>query len=434
MPRGTFKSSIITVGFTLQMILNDPNVRILIDSETYSKAKDFLSEVKGHLEDNTRYREIFHVIHGCYPDDNKKDPSVRWTDRAVDLACRTYKRKEPSISVSGIDRSINGMHYDLVIADDLHSERNVTNKDMIDNVKRHYKLIFSLLDPGKPMVVIGTRWDYQDLYQEMLENERHRFNVIIRKAHFPTSDQLFFPERLTEEFLAEQKKTQGSYIYSCQYENEPVDDETATFKMSYMNRIKWELVKDKPINWFMAIDPGGDGAYSDFAAFVLAGMDYQQEIYVRQVHRAKMTYSQIVKLMFDWHLKYAPRTIALETVATQKSIQYILNSEQKDRGIWLPVREITSRQSTKEDRIEALAPFYEFGRVHHIEECNQLEDLEYELLHFPKGQHDDMIDALATILEIASPPTGRRVRGRERERERDTVRTEDKPRSPVTGY
>lgn len=428
MPRGTFKSSIVTIGFTLQYILNDPDARILIDSETYSKAKNFLAEIKGHLEDNTKFREIFKSIHGVYPDEGKKNPSVRWTDNAVDLACRTIKRKEPSISCSGIDRSINGMHFDLIIGDDLHSEKNVTNKDQIDQVIEHYKLLFSLLDPGCPLIIIGTRWDYQDLYQYILENERHRYNIIIRSAI--EDGELLFPERLTEDFLEEQKKTQGNYIFSCQYMNNPVDDETATFKQSYFRHTNWELVKDRPINWYVSVDPSQEGPYSDYAAFTLVGMDHQQELYVRQVHRAKMNYSEIVNLMFDWHVKYKPQRMALETIATQKSIEYILNDEQKNRGIWLPVQIIKSRTASKELRIQALAPYYENHRVHHIKEANQIADLEYELLHFPKGTHDDVIDSLATILEIAHPPTGRRLG---RERERKPQRLADKPRSPVTG-
>lgn len=429
MPRGTFKSSIITIGFAIQYMLNDGEARVLIDSETYSKAKNFLAELKGHLEDNQKLREIFKYIHGEYPDAFKKDSSTRWSDGAIDLSCRKNKRKEPSISCSGIDRSINGMHFDLIIADDLHSEKNVTTKDQIEQVIDHYKLCFSLLDPGCPMIVIGTRWDYQDLYQYMLENERHRYNIIIRKA-IEDDGELLFPERLTAKFLEETKKIQGNYIFSCQYLNSPVDDETATFKQSYFRHTDMGSITSRPMNIYMAIDPSFEGQYSDYAAFVLVGMDYMQELYVLQVHRAKMNYSQIINLMFEWYLKYKPRSIALETIATQKNIQYMLNDEQKNRGIWMPVKEIKSRTATKESRIEALAPYYEFGRVHHIKEANQIDELEYELLHFPKGSHDDVIDALATILEIASPPT---QRGGRRERETNRKRTYDKPRSPVTG-
>jgi predicted phage terminase large subunit-like protein len=429
MPRGTFKSSIVTIGFTLQYILNNPNARILIDSETYSKAKIFLAEIKGHLEGNQKYRAIFKQVHGVFPDDNKKNGSVRWKDNEVDLACRTRPMKEPSITCSGIDRSINGMHFDLIIEDDLHSEKNVTNKEQIQQVIDHRKLAQSLLDPGMPRITIGTRWDYQDAYQHVLTNQRNSYNIIIRKA-IEDDGTLLFPERLTNEFLEEQKRDQGNYIFSCQYFNTPVDDDTATFKQSYIKRIDWELVKDRPMNWFMAIDPSYEGEYSDYAAFILAGMDHQQEMYVRQVYRAKMNYMDIINLMFEWYAKYQPRRIALETIATQKNIQYMLNNEQKRRGVWLPVQEIKTRQNTKEERIKSLAPYYEFGRMHHIIQSNQLDDLEYELLHFPKGTHDDMIDALATVLEIATPPTGRRV---DRERADRVKRAGDKPRSPVTG-
>ncbi len=432
MPRGSFKSSVVTIGFTLQMLLNDPDNRILIDSETFSKSKAFLAEIKGHLQDNDKYRDIFFTIHGCYPDDKKKDDL--WTDSQVNIAARRRVKKESSISCAGIDVTKTGMHYDLIVMDDLHSEKNVTTKEQIEQVKDHYKLALSLIDPGKPIIVIGTRWDYNDLYQHILDNSRDVFNVLVRRAHNPDGT-LFFPERLTEAELQMRKKEQGSYIYSCQYENNPVDNETATFKRSDVNnaRVSWELVKDRPINWYVSIDPSYEGPYSDYAAFILAGMDYNREIYVKEILRRKMTYGDIINVMFDWHKKYNPKRIILETVATQKSIQYELNNEQKRRGTWLPVEEIKSRSKSKEERIRGLAPFYEFGRIYHIKEARQLDDLEYELIHFPKGQHDDMIDALATVLEKATPPNNRTTSEKSIICRSKLINASLKPRSPITG-
>lgn len=428
LPRGTFKSSIVTIGFTLQYILNDPDARILIDSETYGKSKNFLAEIKGHLEGNPKYRAIFKHIHGTFPDSNRKDSSIRWTDTAVDLSCRTHVKKESSISCSGVDRSINGMHFDLIIEDDLHSEKNTTNKEQIQQVIDHRQLADSLLDPGCPKITIGTRWDFQDAYNDVLSRQRASYNIMVRMA-IEDDGSLFFPERLSQKFLDERRRDQGAYIYSCQYMNNPVDDETATFKHSYFKNIAWDLVKDKPINWCFTVDPSMEGPYSDRAALVLAGLDAEGNLYVRQIHASKMNYAGIIDLMFDWNQRYQPRRIAIETIATQSNIRYMLNAEQKTRGIWLPITEIKSRSSSKEDRIRALAPYYEYGRVFHVEECNQLEDLEYELTHFPKGANDDVIDALATILEIATPPSRRQHHSRE-----DKIkRTSFKPRSLVTG-
>jgi hypothetical protein len=73
MPRGTFKSSVVTIGLSLQKILNDADVRILIDSETFAKAKAFLAEIKGHLEGNEAFREVYYTLYSSYPDSKKRD-------------------------------------------------------------------------------------------------------------------------------------------------------------------------------------------------------------------------------------------------------------------------------------------------------------------------------------------------------------------------
>lgn len=429
MPRGTFKSSVVTIGFSLQCILNDPDIRILIDSETFSKSKAFLSEIKGHLTDNDKFREVYHTIFGSYPDAKKRDDI--WADSQLNVSARKRQRKEPTISCAGIDVTKTGMHYDLIIMDDLMSEKNITTREQIDQVIDHYRLGLSLLDPGCPLIVIGTRWDYKDVYQYILDNEVGRFNILVRKAHNPDGS-LFFPERLTQEFLDQTRKSQGSYIFSCQYENEPVDNETATFKRSDIRRIDWDLVKDRPMNWYMSVDPSWEGPYSDYVGMTLAGMDNNRELYVRQLMRMKMTYSQIIGILFDWYMQYSPREIIIETIAQQKSLQYMLNDEQKRRGLWLPITEIKSRRASKEERIRGLAPYYEFGHIYHVKGANYLDDLEEELIHFPKGTHDDLIDSLATILERAVPPS-RSQRTEEGGARLKYLRSLDKPRSPVTG-
>ncbi len=432
MPRGTFKSSVVTIGFTLQYILNDPNARILIDSETHTKAKAFLSEVKDHLEGNALYREVFKHIHGVYPEGVvKKKKDLLWTDSQLRLACRTRAMKEPSIMVSGIDKSINGMHFDLIICDDLHSERNVTNKEQIQQVIDHWKLAYSLIDPGKPVIVIGTRWDYNDLYQEILDLHREEFNIIVRRA-VKDDGTAFFPQRLPLEELEKIKKKQGNAHFSNQYQNEPISEEDAPFKRESIIRREWKIVKDRPINWYLMVDPSFEGPYSDFAALVVGGMDYQRDIYVRHVLRKKMNYSQIIDNIFDLNNRYKPKVIVIKVVASAKSLMYELNNEMKRRGVWLPIRELRDNKQGKEDRIKALCPFYEYGHAFHIADCPQLDELEYEMLHFPKGKHDDILDAYASLLEIATPPNSKTTPEGDDEYSRHRVAF--KPRSPQMGY
>lgn len=433
MPRGTFKSSVVTIGFTLQFILNEPNARILIDSETHTKAKAFLAEIKGHLEKNEQYRAYFKAIHGVYPDgvSTRRNKDLLWTNAEVVLASRTKPMKEPSIMVSGVDKSVTGMHYDLVIMDDLHSASNVTNPEQIQKVKDHWKEAYSLLDPGKPLVVIGTRWHFVDLYQEILDNHRDEYNIIVRRAIKPDGT-AFFPSRLPLEELEKIKMKQGSAHFSNQYQNEPISADDATFKREYMVRREWNLVEKTPINWYILVDPSFEGPYSDRAALVVAGMDYLRNIYLRHVFASKMTYSKIIDSLFDLNNKYQPKVIGIKLVsAAGKSFMYELNNEMKRRGVWLKVRELRDQKGSKEDRIKGLAPFYEFGHAFHVKECPQLLDAEEELLKFPVGQHDDIIDAYASLLEVATPPNPNRQHSEDKKTRKRIYSV--KPRSAITG-
>lgn len=434
LPRGVLKTTTITIGFVLQWFLVYPESRVLLDSETSTNSSGFLAEIKGHFEGNDTYREIFKACHGVYPDANSKDKNSRWNTSAIDLACRTKARKEPSIDTGGVDTTKNSRHYDLIIFDDLHSEINTQTKEQIEKVKTHWKLAYSLLDPGCPVIVIGTRWDFNDLYQMIIDEHKAKFNIIARCAEAPDGE-LLYPAKLSKDFLLSKRELQGSYIYSCQYMNEPVDADTAKFKREYFQYRNWNEVSGIPMNWYLTIDPGGDGKQSDYAALVLSGMDYQENLYVRYIIKAKLTEGQIVTATIDMYRKFQPRRVIVETLAgAGKSIILAYKTKMKELGIWLPIQYIEHRVTAKTARIETLAPKYEFRHVFHIRECPQIKELEDELIRFPKAKNDDVSDAFATVLEVASAPLNN-----QRQREHDVDRKKlykklNTVRSPMIGY
>ncbi len=56
-PRGFGKSTILTITRAVYEILRNPNIRILIASNTQLQAEVFLREIKFHLEHNPRVLE-----------------------------------------------------------------------------------------------------------------------------------------------------------------------------------------------------------------------------------------------------------------------------------------------------------------------------------------------------------------------------------------
>lgn len=160
MPRGTFKSSIASVGYPIWLLLNNPNLRILIDSELYSNSKNFLREIKQHLMADylTDYFGEF-----------KSEAS--WNEGEIIIKQRTKVLKEASITASGIGSEKTGQHYDVVIMDDLNSPTNSMTPEGRERVIMHYRYNTSILEPDGIMVLVGTRYATNDAIGFVLSNE-----------------------------------------------------------------------------------------------------------------------------------------------------------------------------------------------------------------------------------------------------------------------
>lgn len=408
LPRGSFKTSVVTIGYTIQAIMQNPDIRILIANEKFDNAKDFLSEIKGHFEHNEKFRQFY----GDWLS------QFGWREDSIIVSQRKKNLKEPTVSCAGIEVVKVGMHYDLIIMDDLVSDKNTTTKDQMDKVKDFYKLALSLLEPDGKIVVIGTRWSFNDLYNHLIENEKHRFNYFIRGA-YNKDGSLWFPQRLTEDFLQDQRKSQSSYQFACQYLNSPVDDESARFKKDWIKyysiHLGGKLIPEvnekakvyhgiKDCNVYLHVDPAtSDRKRGDYTAFIITAVSPDDYIFILEAKREKINLTQLISRLFEYYKKYNPRRILIEMQATQAMIKFPLFEEQKRRRIYLPIEEIQhSWQKSKEDRISGLVPRFEFGTIFIKSDMAELED---ELIRFPVGQHDDLIDALSFGLKYWKKPS-----------------------------
>jgi hypothetical protein len=94
--------------------------------------------------------------------------------------------------------------------------------------------------------------------------------------------------------------------------------------------------------------------------------------------------------------------IGVETVAYQKALMHFIQDEMRKRKIALPIHAVNRGPDvSKNMRIRSLVPRFEWQRI--LLRPGLL-DLEDELFKFPRGSYDDILDALASIEEIAHPP------------------------------
>lgn len=227
--------------------------------------------------------------------------------------------------------------------------------------------------------------------------------VVVYKGAVDRTGNLFFPERLSHEKLEELRRTLGSYIYANQYQNKILPDEKAPFKKGW---IKYFDVLPKNGQSFVFIDPAlSEQHEADYTALVSVYATTDKQLYVTHAKRYRINPTKIVDLIFNAHESIRPRHIGVEDVAFQRALLYMLDTEMKRRGVVLPVSGIKpSNQKTKEMRIMALVPYFEWGRIYLR---RGLLDLEDELAQFPRARHDDLLDALASAVESVAYPTER---------------------------
>lgn len=182
-PRGTFKSSIGTVAYPIWLLLRNPNLRILIDSEIYTNSKNFLREIRAHLES-----ESFTRIFGDYTTDV-------WNETELIIKPRNRVLKEASITASGIGAQKTSQHYDVIIFDDVNGPTNSVTQEQREKVISHYQMAQSLLDPGGIFLITGTRYSEGDLIGWAIKNELG-FQTLDHLLKVPKTDDIRIIEPL----------------------------------------------------------------------------------------------------------------------------------------------------------------------------------------------------------------------------------------------
>lgn len=380
----------------IQKLLINPNLRIFITNERLDNASSFLREIKSHFEKNEKLRYLY----GNYVNDEGK-----WSQTQIIVRPRTRNAKEPSIQCGSLDSSLVSQHYDIIIADDLVSRNNINTKEQMDKVKQYWKDLISLLEAGGLIVDVGTRWNFDDLHGELLEDSS--YDKFIRSC-WDTSHVPIFPEKFTMASLQEIKNSIGSYDFSCLYENSPTDNESSAFTRSYFeNRFAENRLLDRRLNTFITIDNAPSTKRgSDYSGIIVNSVDTDNKWYLRHVLRFKGNSPALIDKIFELHNYFNPLIIGIEQKSYEDLIKPFFDEECRRRNIFPNVIELKDKGLRKEDRIKGrLQGRFETRSIYLKENpTDNTEDLVDELVRFPVGQYDDLADALQYQSEIAYKP------------------------------
>jgi predicted phage terminase large subunit-like protein len=411
LPRNHLKSSIVTIGFVIQNIIKDPNIRILIGNGVWDMSRKFLDEIKAQLE-MSQLKYLF----GDFV-------SARWNADEIICKQRTKPVREPTVMTTGVEAEQTGGHYDLIILDDLTGLQNSQTPEQREKTKRFRRSMINLLDPKKGMLIeIGTRWHLDDTFSVIFEKERKYYDIMIRKV--VENGKLIFPKKFAKKFDPVKKDwldvddpTCMDYIdhlkasmpldeFSAQYLNQPFSSENQLFKNEYF---KYWRERPKGLYIAMTIDLASSAEmYADETAIVVCGMDHEYKIYVLDYVKGRWgTASEVVERIFQTQEKWHPNVIGMETMGYQRIYKLSCEAEMRKRRNYFSIDEVrTGPQKSKFERIKLLEPFYRDGKVYHAL-WMQRKDLENQLQVISqdglKGKRDDLADAMSMALPFLRP-------------------------------
>lgn len=409
-PRGHLKSTLITIGYPVQRIVKDPNVRVLILNATWQMAVDFLTEIKRHLTQNEYLLELFGNVAVNPPE---------WAADRITLNRTDMNIKGPTVWATGIESNLTGSHPDLIIMDDLMNRDNINTRDQIEKIILRYKDALDLLEPGGQLIVIGTRWIEGDLYSWLMDRELgiyKSYDVMIERAYTGdlisgTEFQALWPEKFTRQELMTRQREKGWYEFSAQYLNDPVPVEDADFKREWFQYFDREEMRGKEMRTIATVDPAISlEKDADFTGIAVTGIDQFANLFIKDIVRKRMKPNEIINAIFYLDEMWHPQLWVIETIAYQKALAYALRDEMQRRRRFLPIQEINQHERSKDQRIRGMQPVYMNKKVFHPKNHALVPYLEEELLHFPRGRHDDMIDALSMAFDFLTPPRPRKTR------------------------
>jgi predicted phage terminase large subunit-like protein len=404
-PRGSAKSSIVGCILPLHHICFDPGPKfIVLVSKTEGHAIRLLDTIKSVLD----YSKPFHDYFGYHGMMNAR--VWKTTEIVTDQG--------DMIMTRGTGQQVVGLKHlnqrpTLIIVDDPEDMNNTkTDESMEYNFRWLMQSLYPSMDPRSGrMIIIGTP-QHQRCIVETLK-DAHGWKTLHYKS-IQDDGTALWPEWWPIERLEGVRKEMESVgrvsMFYREFQCQVIGDEDQLFKEEYLryyegnlefNRQKdaflhitrlndhyYEKPRITPINIFMGIDPASSVAKSaDFSTIVPLGVDRAQNRYVLPYFRARVTPMKLAEHIMQYYDLYPARRTRIESTGYQEMLREYLRSQKHIPG--LEIKEAPRTQ--KSVRLESMQPYFASGKMHIQPQMRELID---ELLMYPRGKHDDLLDGL----------------------------------------
>jgi predicted phage terminase large subunit-like protein len=312
---------------------------------------------------------------------------------------------------AGVGGPLTGKGADILLIDDpVKNAEDAASKTMRDKAWEWYQsTAYTRLEPNGAAILIMTRWNEDDLAGRILKDMQgggEHWEVLDLPAIADENDQLgrkvgeaLWPERFTIERLLEIKKTLGTYYFSALYQQRPQPQGQTRFRREWFryatkeNGVYTLQTTTGPKRWdeslcwkFQTCDPSAsESETADFFALSTWAVTPDKELVLLGCVHIRADTTKHDDVLAQARMRWNPtfqgvenKTFGLNIIQALVKLGYAIKALKADID--------------KVSRSIPISTRYENGMVYHMKDADCLDEYELELLAFPNGAHDDLVD------------------------------------------
>lgn len=406
--RESAKTSLAKILMTKMLCFKERGY-INIDSYDKNNSETFLFDIAQNLLTNRRIIRDFGFIY------QKKRSQEEMTMTRLG---KFITKNDILVEAHSVAESVRGRLYgsqrpDFVCGDDFETNKTKDSEAYTAVTKGHFEEFATGLDSKAGILYLGNYITKTGIVQWIMDRAKKDDKIRVRMVPIeengkPTWESKYcMTNKEAEETgkisLEEKKKQFDFVVYQTEMMNNPIGSEQQIFKKEMFKHISYDEVMKMNCRVFMTIDTAiSQKTSADNTGISIIFVD-REGYWNVMTFRRKMTPKELLDFIFEYWEKYHIEEVGIEKTVYKMTLIEFFQDEMRKRNKHPTIKDLLHGGTKKEERIRgSLLGRYESGSIRHIE--NYCEGLEDELLAFPIGNHDDVIDSLSYGDQIAKSP------------------------------
>ena len=415
MPPRVGKSFLVSESFPPWALGRYPELQIVSTSYSAGLVEQFSRGIRRTIREDERYRALFPMV----VLDEETQAVGRWQLRVAEEKGRS--RVAGGYRAVGVGGGLTGFGADILLIDDPVANADDANSEVVrESTWNWYATVArTRVMPGGGVLVVQTRWHDDDLSGRIIELMKQDANADqFKVVSYPAlaefdephrkAGQALHPERYDERAYAQIRASVGPSVWNALYQQNPVPDEGEFFKkddVQYYNELPPTASLCFYASWDCAIS---ERESADPTCGFVVAFDADHNLYVVDRYYGRMGAVDIVDSLVTAQKTYKPLVHWMEKEKVQMAlgpfIEHAMSSSKINDFVIEP---LPPGRRDKEARARSLQGLVRRRKVFLPRTAEWTPSVVAEMLRFPKGKHDDQVDALAyaalNINEVTVP-------------------------------